>query len=65
VLNIHILRRDPSCFSETRLVWVNIDRRPGKVALLGYAEERGRLRVLGGGVIPVWREHSGKSIVPI
>ena len=65
MLDIHILRHDPSHFSEFGCVRFKIDRHSGEVAFLGRAEEWRRLWVLGTKIISEWCEHRDESIASV
>jgi hypothetical protein len=65
VFDVHILRRDPSCFFETGLVRIDINRQPTEVALLGGTKERRRLWILGAKVVPEGCQHCDESVASI
>ena len=65
MLDVYILRRDPSCFSEVGLVWINLDRHPGEVTFPGDGEEWERVGIFGTKIVSEWRKHCDESVAPM
>jgi hypothetical protein len=65
VLDIDILRRDPSRFFEAGLARIKINRQPAEVTIFGRVEEWKRHWVFGAKMVSEWRQHRDESVASI